>query len=57
MSNPETVNGFEQSTSQSLSVVCIIESYEAKKGAVKLPYSRMGLFNPMSRDSEIPICV
>jgi hypothetical protein len=57
MSNPETVNGFEQSTSQSLYVVCIIESYKAKKGAVKLPYSHMGLFNPMSRDSEIPICV
>lgn len=57
VSNPKSINNFKKSTTQSLAVVCVVESYKAKKSTMKLPNSCVWLFDPVSSDSKITVCV
>jgi hypothetical protein len=55
--NIDVVQYLEQGTTETLSVMCIVDLCETEKQAFTFPHSRNVLFDPVSSDSKITISV
>jgi len=53
--NPNTIKNFEQGTTESLAIMCIVDFGEPKERTFDLPLHGYLLLNPMSRYSEKPV--
>lgn len=57
MRDAHSVHNFEQSLTQTLTIVSIAESREAQKFTFELPLCRNGFLDPVPRNCKISICV
>src|ERR1700720_555915 len=57
MCNSEPFNNLEESTTQSFTIVCIVESCETQQCALDLPSSCTRFFYPVTCDGEICISI
>lgn len=55
--NPDVINNLKECLTELFAIVRIIEVGEPKEGAFELPFRRGGLFNPVSGDGKVTICI
>lgn len=55
--NTHTVKNFEEGTSETYTIMCIVDFREAKEGTLAFPHCRHGFFDPMTSNGKITVGV